>query len=84
MLYNRAVKQKIRYEPMPYARPTATRGVAVHRFVPIDEDQPDLSPEDGLRPPPFELQLSPRQKLMRAAVVSAFVAMAAFAGAILA
>ena len=74
------MKQKIRYEPV-HMRPA--HPMAVVRHVPIDEDQPDLSPEDGLRPPHFELELSPRQKLIRAAVVSAFVALAAATGAIL-
>ena len=74
--------QRINYEPMPAVRKPATQRVVVHRYVPIDEDQPDLTLEDGLRVLPAPIILTPRQKLARAAVISVFILVAAAAGAI--
>ena len=75
--------QHIRYEPMTASKRPALQRVVVHRYVPIDEDQPDLTLEDGLRVLPSEIVLTFRQKLVRAAIVGAFALVGAVAGAII-
>lgn len=53
-------------------------------YKPIDLDDPELTAEDGLRPPVAELQLTWAQKVARIAVVGLFIMLGAACGVVLA